>query len=155
MKKSLFAVLSILFVGQLASAASHDARLQFAEVPTGRVSQMDLTHVTVYADGVVEKSVCKGTLEIPCATKEIKRLSADEMDTIESLIADARDGKQVRIPNRALCFVAPFKTERYTADNGKVFLKSGHLCNGWLVNDSEAAGELVGILAKLRMEAKN
>src|SRR4051812_4286592 len=100
MKKALFAVLSVVLFGQMAVAKSYDARLQFAEVPSGRLSNIDLVHVTVFADGLVEKSVCKGALEIPCATKEIARLDADQMDAIESLIEDARDGKTVRIPRR-------------------------------------------------------
>lgn len=146
MKNAFLAILSILFVGQVASAK--DVRLEHKNLPARGVAGGKTTTVTVFNDGVVLRQVTQAVPVVRPATV-ITRLSAYQMDRIERLIDRAEGGATAVVPTGARCIVAPMDTNLYTADNGQVFLKSGHFCTGYRENVRPAAKQLINQLDQL------
>ncbi|MBI4404216.1 MAG: hypothetical protein HY537_08650 [Deltaproteobacteria bacterium] len=152
MKKLMFVLLAGLIVSQFASATSiRNVRLMYREVPVvSPIPAQQLTSVVVYGDGDVMKFVCDSFTPRECDTQILGRFTAHQIDRIDRLIDRARHGKLVRIGGVAMCLVAPSTEDQYTADNGQVFLKQGHMCTLFTENSSLAAKRLVRILANLR-----
>lgn len=88
-----------------------------------------------------------------CTTKEIARLTAYEIDRIDREIDLARRGK-IKKWSGPICKALPTETRKYSADNGRVFLKQGPVpCGAPTYNDSAAATSLVGRLNTLLAKA--
>lgn len=148
MKKMFFSLVGLLVLGQTANATSlHpetfvNTRLELVVSPIGHgvpPTKPISVVVSVSSNGQV---TFRDRFLSPVT---IKRLSAYEMDRIERLIEAAKDG--VIQHNQEFCLAIPTHSFRYSADQGRIFLKSGSSpCGGSIVNDTEAAKTLVRML---------
>lgn len=144
--KHLLMVVVALFAVSQSNAAVSDARLSYVIGPKGRVAGAKTTTLTVDARGNVSTEVCQAVYPKPCSTTQVKVLSHREMNIINSLIEDARNGEIVtRTSGSFHCLAIGFEQKTLTADNGKVFLsRSDVICpSKFIVNTTAAASELV------------
>lgn len=157
MKRFLFVVTGLLLASQVASARSpmlRDIRLELDKVPAHGLAGAAVQRLMVLSNGTVLEQACGALTRIPCRPQVVTVLSAHQMDRIDRLIERARHGRVVRVPSAVRCFVAPTHTFNYTADNGRVALKSGHMCLGWMDNVRPAADQLVAILNRLQNDRR-
>ncbi|MBI1859671.1 MAG: hypothetical protein HYR96_01980 [Deltaproteobacteria bacterium] len=100
------------------------------------------------SNGVELNGTC-GAKTQRCDLKEIGRLSPTEMRGIQEKVEAARSGRVERWISGARCFRAPDFSRRYTAGNGSIILKTGHIClGGGLKNISQSATELVEFITQ-------
>lgn len=128
-----------------------DVRLKLERVPVRGVAGGARTSLTVSRKGHVIETTCRAVRK-PCDTKLVAILDRNEMEVIETLIDDARDGEIVSNSPRFHCLAVNFGVDTYTADNGKILLSSAAVpCPTHTSrNVSPAAGKLIEKLRELR-----
>lgn len=161
MKNLFLALAAIIFVTATAQATSlhpdtfRHYRLSAVESPlinSAIHGGNRTTRMEVQANGNVELTVFKG------ARKEfgpvvVKTLANEEMATIETLITAAATG-ETKHWTGPVCLAISTRTRSVTADDGKVFVRSGAFpCGAPTYNDSKAATELSTIATTLLHEA--
>ncbi len=139
-------ILSSLALGR--TPMLRDVRLEL-----GDVSKLDggtSTFIRVYSNGDVVKAEVSA-LPRPSPERLLTRLDSYEMDRIHNLIEKARNGRIKFVGSAALCFAPATHTHLHTADNSKVLLKKGAVCDGgFYVNTSRSAQALVLKLESFR-----
>ncbi len=155
MKKTFF--LALIVLGQVASATTiRDTRLEFVSSPLrtdlGFVKTM--VSVSVYAGGAVVGRQCTAMrpiyheLSLPRKSCKnvlvIDRLNKSEMNEIEEMIEEARNGEIVFPDPRAMrCLAIPTRDVSYTADNSSVLLYAGAVpCGDATYNNAPEAQQL-------------
>lgn len=108
--------------------------------------------ISVYADGLVVESF-SSPLPMPIPSVTVKQLSGSEMQEIEQLIDESRDGKITTTTTPFHCMAIANSYDLYTADNRQIFLKRSALCQDPTFNETMSATKLVEILSNLRLEA--
>lgn len=151
MKKSLFGLLSLLVLGSSAHAAlpRNNVRLQYVQSPNRIVFGGTTTLLSVLANGRVIESY-QSALPRPLPVREVARLDAYQMDRIDRLINQARRGRIVTTNSQIRCLAISQFKDTFTADNGRVFLKKGAMCENYTYNTSRAAQQLVTLLQNLK-----
>lgn len=162
MKKVLLAILVLVAANSFATSIKiNNIRLQSASTRIvdfhySPANQHDATVISVDAYGDVTGARCTEKLNTelgvgkPVYTncrdiKKVETLSGSEQRRVERLIGEAKYG-EIIYPNPTgfHCLAMPNRADRYTADNGKVFLSAGvHPCGNVTYNDSPAAKTLV------------
>ncbi len=151
MKKVFLGLVALLTVGSNAHATSlmANVRLQFQNLPKRNLVGATTTTISVYSDGQVVESRT-AALPRPLPARLITRLNAYQMDRIERLIDRARFGRIVTDRPQVLCMALSMFDDRYTADNGRIFLQKSAMCEVTTYNQSLAARQLVQTLNNLR-----
>lgn len=131
-----------------------DVRLKLERVPVRGLVGGARETLTVTNKGRVLEMTCRAVRK-PCETKLVAILDRNEMEVIETLIDDAREGEIVSNSPRFHCLAVNFGVDTYTADNGKILLSSAAVpCPTHTSrNVSPAAGKLIEKLRNLRNQA--
>lgn len=154
MKKFLFALVALVFVGQAnADVLRRDVRLQVKVAPYGNLAGGITKTLKVFRNGEVSLTQCQAVHPRPCRTRRVELLNAYQMDRIERLVEAARFGR-IMTYRGPVCMALPTQMLNYSADNGRVFLKSGaRPCGSPTFNASKAGEELVRLLDRLLVKA--
>jgi hypothetical protein len=144
MSKSLFFFAAIFSMAQ-ANAVQANVRLSYVQSPISLRPGAPVTTLTVNSQGAVVGQVCRAVAVNPCRTTQVTTLSPNEIDTIDSLIEEARSGQIVVKDTGIRCLAMGTDKKTLTADNGKVFLlEESVICPASeKVNTSPAAAELI------------
>ena len=81
----------------------------------------------------------------------VKELTPEEVDHIDGLIEEARDGKIVTEFHAIHCKAIALSESIFSADNGQVFLLKSRQCADPTENTAPAAKDLVAILKALNI----
>ncbi len=133
-----------------------DVRLKLERVPVRGLAGGARETLTVTSKGRVLEMTCRAVRK-PCETKLVAILDRNEMEVIETLIDDARDGEIVSNSPRFHCLAMNIGVDTYTADNGKILLAAGAVpCPTHTSrNVSPAAEKLIEKLRNLRKQANH
>ncbi len=145
--KAFFLALALILSSVSANAQTQDIRLETTQKPN--TPTLPVVSVFVLADGSVQRSSFLPISKMLPIVRTMGQLSVEEVDKIDNLIEEARTGEVVTDPVRAFCFAPSQFTMSSTADNQKVFLRSGDICSQVKRNTSPAAATLVTIIQKL------
>ncbi len=152
--KKFLGLLTVLLISQSSFGRSlENIRLMYQDAPKVGIVGGTTKTLTVSATGSVVFRTSQAVLN-GIHVRLVTQLSARQMDRIDRLIENARDGEIVRLPIHAMCFAPSRNTVNYTADNTQVFLRAGTVCDGISINSSRSAQRLVQMIDRLRMLAE-
>jgi len=154
MKKTLLAILALVSTQGAFATSLMGTSLKFERFfKAGGAVQHELA---VYTDGtVVDRDFTVVSRAGVPRYHVVARLSGPQMDRIHFLVN--RSNRQVMLFERtfARCLVPSLTRDRYTADNGSVKLREGHICDGGFdYNARPAAKKLVRVLQSLERSAQ-
>jgi len=153
MKKTLLGILALVTSQGAFATSLMGTSLQVERyAKAGGAVQHELA---VYTNGtVVDRDFSITTRSGIPRTQVVARLNGHQMDRIHVLIR--RSNREIMRFERtfARCFAPTLTRDRYTADNGSVKLRDGHICDGGFdYNARPAAQKLVAVLKSLERSA--
>ncbi len=144
MKNLILSLMVILGASNANATSILPSILEYQEMAVENIPNQGLKRVTVFINGKVV--AYKNKLLI-----STKTLSEAEVEQIQNLLQEAKQGELVKQSSDMLCYtMSPIEPD-YNAGMFGFALSRGHECNGNVFrNETEAATELISLLDGLR-----